>query len=135
MKARKTAHLAVAVCVTFALLLAGPSWRHTARLVPEPTARAIAQANRPDAYRMYDARTATAFARLLYSYRGFADELSRKEAGGAPVGSASRPSTISLEDAAREVDWIFRVLKYGRASHSAGGSRRLRQLLCRRSKA
>lgn len=101
----KVAHLVVAVCVTFALLLAGPSWgQQNARLVLEPTARAIAQANRCDASQMYNASMATAFAGLLYSYRGFADELSRKEVGGAPASPASRPSTISAEDAAREVE-------------------------------
>ena len=122
MKARKTAHLVAAVCVTFALLLAGPSWgRQNARLVLEPTARAIAQANRRDASQMYDASMATAFARLLYSYCDFADELGRREVGGVPVGSVNRPPTISAEDAAWEVDWIFRVLKYGYAGYQCFG--------------
>ena len=64
MREGRVAHLALAVCVTIALLLAGPSSGQTARLVLEPTARAIAQANRPDASRMYDTDMTTAFARL-----------------------------------------------------------------------
>jgi len=117
----RVAHLALAVCVTIALLLAGPSSGQTARLVLEPTARAIAQANRPDASRMYDAEMTTAFARLLYPYRDFADELGREELGGVPTGPINRPSTISPEDATWEVDWVFRVLKYGYAGYQCFG--------------
>ena len=118
----------------------GPSGQSCTCVVLEPAALAIANANRPKPADMYDPGLYRAFQSLLYPYHDFEDELSADELRSEPTSPDDMPHAISPEDAAAEVDFIFRVFKYGYAGYQyfggddafgAAKARILEELSCR----
>ncbi|MDD2202244.1 MAG: hypothetical protein PHP20_10610 [Firmicutes bacterium] len=118
----------------------GPSGENCTCVVLEPAGLAIANANRPDPTDLYDPGLYRAFQSLLYPYRDLEDELSADELRNEPTSPDDMPHAISPEDAAAEVDFIFRVFKYGYAGYQyfggddafgAAKARILEELSCR----
>ncbi|MEA4883915.1 MAG: S41 family peptidase [Clostridia bacterium] len=113
--------LALGVFVIITSVLASHSRAQAERFVLGPTARAIVEANRPDTSQMYDVAMSVAFSDLLFPYSDFRCELDQDELEELAVSRPDGPSAISPQDAMREIDYVFRVLKYGYAGYQFFG--------------